>query len=90
LAKRYEEAAKEMQLKVEEHKKLLSQYESKSHFYGRHEQSFKDHCQTLINAYEKAAEAGLSMANMHRRMQCFTQARGWECYHPFRLFSFHC
>lgn len=68
LAKRYEEAAKEMQLKVEEHKKLLSQYESKSYLYGRHAQSFKDHCQALINAYEKAAEAGLSMANMHRQM----------------------
>jgi hypothetical protein len=68
LAKRYEEAAKEMQLKAEEHKKLLSQYESKSYLYGRHAQSFKDHCQALINAYEKASEAGLSMANMYRQM----------------------
>ena len=35
LAKYYEEAAQEMQLKVNEHKKLLSQYQSKSYLYGR-------------------------------------------------------
>ena len=68
LAKHYEEAANEMQLKVEEHKKLLSQYQSKSYLYGKQAQSFKDHCQWLINAYEKAAEENLSMANMHRQM----------------------
>lgn len=68
LAKHYEEAAKEMQLKVDEHKKLLSQYQSKSYLYGRQAQSFKDHCQWLLNAYEKAVEENLSMANMHRQM----------------------
>ncbi|MDD4906776.1 MAG: hypothetical protein PHD39_11545 [Methylobacter tundripaludum] len=68
LAEHYEEAAKEMQLKVDEHKKLLSQYESKSYLYGRQAQSFKDHCQWLINAYEKAAEENLSMAKLHRQM----------------------
>jgi len=68
LAQHYEEAAKEMQLKVDEHKKLLSQYESKSYLYGRQAQDFKAHCQRLINAYEKAAEENLSMAKMHRQM----------------------
>ncbi|MDP3529357.1 hypothetical protein [Methylicorpusculum sp.] len=68
LAKHYEEAAKEMQLMVEEHKKRLSQYESKSYLYGRQAQSLKDHCQWLINAYEKAAEENLSMAKLHRQM----------------------
>ena len=68
LAEHYEEAAKEMQLKVDEHKKLLSQYESKSYLYGRQAQSLKDHCQWLINAYEKAAEENLSMAKLHRQM----------------------
>ncbi len=68
LAQHYEEAAKEMQLKVDEHKKLLSQYESKSYLYGRQAQSIKDHCQWLINAYEKAAEENLSMAKLHRQM----------------------
>jgi hypothetical protein len=68
LAQHYEEAAKEMQLKVDEHKKLLSQYESKSYRYGRQAQDFKAHCQRLINVYEKAAEENLEMAKMHRQM----------------------
>ena len=68
LAKHYEEAAAEMQLKVDEHKKLLSQYEAKSYLYGRQAQSFRDHCEVLINAYEKAAEANRAMAEMHRQM----------------------
>lgn len=68
LAKHYEEAAKEMQLKADEHKKLLSHYESKSYRYGRQAQDFKAHCERLINDYEKAAEENLEMAKMHRQM----------------------
>ena len=68
LAKHYDEEANEMQLKVDEHKKLLSQYESKSYLYGRQAQSFKDHCQWLINAYEKAVVSNREMAEMHRQM----------------------
>lgn len=68
LAQHYEEVAKEMQLKVDEHKKLLSQYESKGYLYGRQAQDFKAHCQRLIEVYEKAVEENLSMANLHRQM----------------------
>ncbi|MFI3154984.1 MAG: hypothetical protein QX199_02385 [Methylococcaceae bacterium] len=68
LAQHYEEAAKEMQLKVEEHKKLLGQYQSKGYLYGRQAEDFKAHCQRLINDYEKAAEENLEMAKMHRQM----------------------
>jgi hypothetical protein len=68
LAQHYEEAAKEMQLKVDEHKKLLSQYESKSYLYGRRAEDVKAHCRRLINVYEKAAEENLSMAKLHRQM----------------------
>lgn len=68
LAKHYEAAAKEMQLKVEEHKKLLSQYESHTYLYGRQAEDFKAHCLRLIDVYEKAAEANLHMAKMHRQM----------------------
>lgn len=68
LAKHYEDAAKDLQLKVEEHKKLLSQYQSKSNIYGKQTDSLLSHCRVLINAYEKAAEANLSMAAMHRQM----------------------
>jgi hypothetical protein len=65
LAQHYEEAAKEMQLKVDERKKLLSQYHLKSY---RQSKILKDHCQWLINAYEKSVEENLSMANLHRQM----------------------
>jgi len=68
LAKHYEEAAKEMQLKVEEHKKLLSQYESKSYLYGKQAEDLKAHCRRLIDVYEKAAEENLEMAKMHRQI----------------------
>ena len=68
LAKHYEAAAKDLQLKVEEHKKLLSQYQSKNYVYGKQADTLISHCRILINAYEKAAEANLSMAAMHRQM----------------------
>jgi endonuclease III len=68
LAKHYEETAKEMQLKVDEHKKLLSLYQSKSYLYGKQAEDFKAHCQRLINDYEKAAEENMEMAKMHRQM----------------------
>jgi len=68
LAQHYEEAAREMQLKVEEHKKLLRQYEAKSYQYGRQAQDFQAHCERLISDYEKAAEENLEMAKMHRQM----------------------
>lgn len=72
LAQHYGQAAKEMQLKVEEHKKLLSQYRSIGYRYGRPPDDFVeyfiDHCQRLINIYEKAVEENLSMANLHRQM----------------------
>ncbi|MDP1666678.1 MAG: hypothetical protein Q8L79_16325 [Methylobacter sp.] len=68
LAKHYEEAAEEMRVKAEEHKKLLRQYQSKSYLYGRQAEDFKAHCQKLADVYEKAAEENLSMAKMHRQM----------------------
>jgi endonuclease III len=68
LAKHYDESADEMQLKVDEHKKLLSQYESKAYLYGRQAEDFKAHCQWLINAYEKAVTSNRRMAEMHREM----------------------
>ena len=68
LAKHYEEAAKELQLKADEHKKLLSQYHAKSYLYGKQAQSIENHCDVLIRAYEKVADANLNMAKMHRQM----------------------
>jgi hypothetical protein len=68
LAKHYEEAANEMQLKADEHKKLLDQYQSKSYLYGRQAEDLKAHCRELINFYEKAAATNRKMAAIHQQM----------------------
>lgn len=68
LAKHYEEAAAEMQVKVDEHKKLLAQYQAKSYLYGKQAEDLKAHCQRLIDIYEKAVDENLNMAKMHSQM----------------------
>jgi hypothetical protein len=68
LAKHYEDAAKEMQAKAEEHKKILANYEAKRVLYGKQARSLINHCQGLIRTYEQAAAENLSMAESHRRL----------------------
>ncbi len=68
LAKRYEDATKDLQEKVKEHKKQLEEYESHSYLYGKQAQNLQAHCQGLIRFYEQAAEANASMAEIHRQM----------------------
>jgi hypothetical protein len=66
LVTHYEAAAKEMQAKVDEHKKLLAQYEARKSLYGKQAQSLISHCQGLIRVYEQATKENLSMAQSHR------------------------
>ena len=68
LSKHYEDAAKEMQLKVEEHKKSLAQYEANKSLYGKQAQSLISHCQGLVRIYEQAVAENKSMAESHRQM----------------------
>jgi len=68
LAKHYEDAAKEMQNKAAEHKKLLAQYESNKSLYGKHAQTLMSHCQGLVRVYEQAAAENMSMGKSHRDM----------------------
>lgn len=68
LAKHYEEAAKEMQAKMEEHRKMLEMYESNTSHYGRQALSLQSHCRSLISAYEQAERINMEMANTHRAM----------------------
>lgn len=68
LAQHYEDTAKEMQLKVDEHKTLLSKYESHAYLYGRQAEDLKAHCRNLITIYQNAVDANMSMAKMHRAM----------------------
>jgi hypothetical protein len=66
LAKHYEDAAKEMRAKTEEHKKMLAQYEARKSLYGKQAQSLISHCQGLARIYEQAAAENMNMAESHR------------------------
>ena len=68
LAKHYADAAREMQLKADEHKKMLAQYQAKKDLYGKHAQDLMNHCQGLIRIYEQAAAENTAMAKSHREM----------------------
>lgn len=68
LAKRYEEAARQMQAKVQEHKTELKEYEFRSDHYGKRAQDLQAHCRGLIRYYEQAAEANQKMAEIHRQI----------------------
>jgi len=68
LATHYEDSAKEMRAKAEEHKKLLAQYEARKSLYGKQAQSLISHCQGLIRIYEQAAKENLGMVEAHRQM----------------------
>ena len=68
LAKHYEDAAKEMQAKAAEHKKLLGQYEANKSLYGKQSSSLISHCQGLVRIYEQAAAENMSMVESHRQM----------------------
>ena len=69
LAKHYEDAAKDMQAKAEEHRTSLAQYEARRNvFYGKQGGSLISHCQGLVRTYEQAAAENRSMAEAHRQM----------------------
>jgi hypothetical protein len=68
LAAHYEEDAKMLEEKAEEHKKILSEYQEKPYLYGKGYIGFDVHCQRLIDLYTKGAEQSLEMAKMHRQM----------------------
>ena len=67
LVKYYEDQAKEMEAKVQEHKKLLAKYKNSSR-YGKPAELLKVHCRRLINNYEQAVAESMSMADIHRQM----------------------
>ncbi|SFI73736.1 hypothetical protein [Nitrosomonas sp. Nm34] len=68
LAKHYEAAAKDLQLKAQEYKKVLEKYETNAPHYGRQAQDLQDHTAALAHLYEQAAKANRDMADSHRKM----------------------
>jgi hypothetical protein len=67
LAKRHEDAAREMQAKADEQKKLLAQYEE-THLYGWQSHNLKSRTSALIRKYEQAARSNMKEAVAHRQM----------------------
>ena len=57
-----------MNAKVEEQKKLLTEYQAHSYYYGRQGHFYQSHHQALLHEYEKAAELNREMAASQRRM----------------------
>ncbi|MEK6736388.1 MAG: hypothetical protein AABY47_07440 [Pseudomonadota bacterium] len=68
LAKHYDDTAREMQSKVQEHKKMLGKYEDNASHYGRQALDLQAHCRNLIQSYEQAVKANMDMADSHRKM----------------------
>jgi endonuclease III len=68
LAKHYEDAASEMEIKVQEHKELLRNYDTYGYKYGKQAQDLKTYCRALISAYEQAVNANRKMAKSHRQL----------------------
>ncbi|PTR10130.1 hypothetical protein C8R32_102219 [Nitrosospira sp. Nsp5] len=68
LARRFEEAAKEMQVKADKQKILLEHYENKSYLYGKRAQDLQSHTSALIRMYEKGARLYMKEAIAHCQM----------------------
>ncbi len=68
LAAHYEQAARDAEVKVEEHKKLLDQYKARSYLYGKQAGSLESHCEALKRSYQQVAAANAEMAKLHRQL----------------------
>ena len=67
LAMYFEDAAREMQIKANEQKELLEQYEN-GHLYGWQSHNLKSNTLALIRKYEQAARSNMKEAASHRQM----------------------
>ncbi len=68
LAKHYEVLAKEAEVKLQENKAVLEEYENHSYYYGRQGQDVKSHTTANIREYEKQLAESLSNADLHHRI----------------------
>jgi hypothetical protein len=66
-AKFHEDAAREMQAKAQEQKRLLEHYEDKSYLYGGKAQDLQGHAHALARKYDKAAKKHARQAELHRQ-----------------------
>ena len=77
LTKYFEGAAREMQTKAEEQRKLLEHYEEKGYLHGRQAEDRKSHTWALARKYEETAEANIKEAAAHRQMALEAEQRSY-------------
>ena len=68
LAEHFDSAARQMQVKADEQKKLLQHYEDKSYLYGREAQDLISHTAALVRKYNQAVNENIREASAHRKM----------------------
>lgn len=68
LAKHYENEAKEIEVKLQENKAALEEYEDHSFYYGRQGQDVQSHTTANIREYEKQLSESLNNADLHKRL----------------------
>jgi Skp family chaperone for outer membrane proteins len=77
LTKYFEGAAKEMQTKAEEQRRLLEHYEEKSYLHGRQAEDRKSQAWALARKYEETAKANIKEAAAHRQMALEAERRSY-------------
>jgi len=68
LARHYEDAAKTMQAKADQQKRMLAEYQEHGYYYGRQTEDLIEHSQALVRVYQEAADANMNMAHYHHRL----------------------
>ena len=87
IAQRYENTAKELLGKAEEHKKRLQHYEDKSYLYGRRGQDFQAQAIALARKYNLDAKKASARAAFHRRMSELATGDNATAGEPLRQIS---
>lgn len=68
LAKHYENLAHEAEVKLQESKEVLKEYETRPYYSGREGQDLQSHTSANIHEYEKILKENLDNADLHRKM----------------------
>ena len=68
LAKHYENLAKEAEVKLQDNKEVLAEYEVHPYYYGRQGQDLQSHTAANIHEYEEIVTENLNNADLHKRM----------------------
>ncbi|HET7062056.1 MAG TPA: hypothetical protein VFI43_07745 [Nitrosospira sp.] len=66
LARHYDDAAKSMQAKADQQKRMLAEYHRHAYYYGRRTDDLIEHSEALVRVYEEAARANENLAHYHR------------------------